>query len=106
LSELSFLRRHGDGMMLNVRLTPKASRDEVTGLTKFGGEAVLTARVRAAPESGRANQALERLIADWVGVPPSLVSVERGGKSRLKQVKVEGEPDQLMRLIAEKLAAL
>jgi uncharacterized protein YggU (UPF0235/DUF167 family) len=67
---------------------------------------VLKARVRALPEQGRANAALERLIAGWLKVPPSCVSVSQGGKSRTKQVLIEGDADALARLIAAKLAAL
>ncbi len=61
---------------------------------------------RRLPEAGRANQALEKLIAKWLGVPQSSVSVAHGGKSRLKQVKVEGNADELIRMVAEKLSEL
>ena len=76
------------------------------GVESFDGAAVLAARVRAPPEAGRANQALEKLIAKWLGVPPSSVSVAHGGKARLKQVKVEGAADRLTQLIAERLSEL
>ena len=65
-----------------MRLTPKSARDEIIGVENFGGEAVLKARVQALPEDGRANLALERLVARWLKVPPSFVSVAQGGKSR------------------------
>ena len=39
-----------------------------------------------------------RLIARWLGVPPSMVSVAHGGKSRLKQVAVAGDAEALSRL--------
>jgi uncharacterized protein (TIGR00251 family) len=100
------LRSAGDGVLLKVRLTPRSARDEVVGLEMFGSEAVLKARVRAVPEDGRANQALERLIAHWLKVPPSAVSVAQGGKSRLKQVLVAGEPAILLRLIEGRVAEL
>jgi uncharacterized protein (TIGR00251 family) len=100
------LRTVNEGVMLAVRLTPRSSRDEITGVEGFGGEAVLRAKVRALPEDGRANDALERLIAHWLKVPPSFVSVAHGGKSRLKQVLVEGEPKTLLRLIEARLAEL
>ena len=93
-------------MILAVRLTPKSSRDEIAGVEDHGGECVLKARVRAIPEAGRANAALETLIARWLGVPPSTVSVAHGGKSRLKQVAVTGDAEALSRLIAERLAGL
>jgi uncharacterized protein YggU (UPF0235/DUF167 family) len=64
------LRRSRDGVTLPIRLTPKSSRDEVVGIEDHGGECVLKARVRAVPEAGRANDAIETLIAQWLGVPP------------------------------------
>ena len=100
------LRRVAAGIMLPVRLTPKSGRDEIVGVEAFGGEAVLKARVRALPEDGRANDALERLIAHWLKVPPSSVTVAQGGKSRMKQVVVEGDADTLARLIETRLADL
>ena len=93
-------------MILTVRLTPKSSRDEVVGIEDHGGECVLKARVRAIPEAGRANAALETLIARWLGVPPSTVGVAHGGKSRLKQVAVSGDADTLSRLIARRVSEL
>jgi uncharacterized protein (TIGR00251 family) len=99
------LRRLGSGVMLKVRLTPKSSRDEIVGVEDFAGEA-LKARVRALPEDGRANAALERLVARWLKVPPSSVSVAQGGKSRTKQVLIEGDAEQLGALIEARLAAL
>ncbi len=92
--------------MLSARLTPKASRDEVFGVEIFDGAPVLKARVRALPEGGRANAALEKLIARWLGVPPTSVRVARGTKSRLKQISVEGDPAGLAKRIAASIAAL
>jgi uncharacterized protein (TIGR00251 family) len=100
------LRRSRDGVILAVRLTPKSSRDEVVGVEDQAGACVLKARVRAVPEAGRANDALETLIAKWLGVPPSTVTVAHGGKSRLKQVAIGGDAEALSRLIAERVAEL
>jgi hypothetical protein len=100
------LRRLGSGGMLKIRLTPKSAREEILGVEDFAGEAVLKARVRALPEDGRANQALERLVARWLKVPPSSVSVAQGGKSRAKQVLIEGDAHALARLIEARIAEL
>ena len=79
-------------MELFVRLTPKSSRDVLEGVEVTGdGRAHLKARVRAVPEKGKANAALERLIADALGVPASNVSLVAGGTARLKIVRVEGD---------------
>jgi len=76
------------------------------GLEDYAGEAVLKARVRALPESGRANAALETLLARWLKLPPSTVRVAQGGKSRLKQVEIYGDAEVLSRTIAARLAEL
>ena len=95
-----------DGVILKVRLTPKSSRDAIEGMEDFGGEIVLKARVRAVPEQGRANAALVKLIAVWLKLPPSQVSVTQGGKSRIKHVAIEGDASDLARLIETRLSAL
>ena len=46
--------------------------------TLADGRAVLKARVRAAPSEGEANDALIRLIAKALGVPPRDVDAGRG----------------------------
>jgi uncharacterized protein (TIGR00251 family) len=97
------VRATADGVVLGVRLTPKSSRDEILGIETFGGVSVLKVRVRALPEEGRANDALVKLIAKWLGVPPSTVSVAQGGKSRLKQVRIEGDAETLTARIAARL---
>jgi uncharacterized protein YggU (UPF0235/DUF167 family) len=69
-----------------VRVQPRARADEL------GGERAgkLLVRLRAAPEQGRANEALCRLIAKTAGVPPSRVRVVRGASAREKLIEVEG----------------
>ena len=72
-----------EGVVVACRLTPKGGRDAIEGAaTLSDGTRVLLARVRAAPEDGKANDALLRLIA--------------GAKSRLKQVAVTGDPAALI----------
>ena len=79
-----------------MRLTPKAACNRIEGIaTLADGRSVLRARVRAAPEKGKANAALEALLAKALGVPKSAVSVIAGGTSRLKSVQVAGSPDIL-----------
>jgi len=100
------LRQTPTGLIVAVRLTPKAARDAIEGLEAFDGDTVLKARVRALPDAGRANAALEKLIAKWLGLPQSAVSVVQGGKSRIKQVAVEGNGVALSALICTRLAEL
>lgn len=87
-----------------VRLTPKSSKDEISGIEPYDGKSVLKARVRAIPDKGQANAALVKLIAKWLGVPRSTVSLASGGKSRLKSIEVRGNEDELIGLLEGCLA--
>ncbi len=71
---------------IRVRLTPRAARDEIVG---WQGD-VLRVRVTAPPAEGKANAALERLLAGAVGVPKSAVRVVSGTRAREKTVAIEG----------------
>ncbi|HEY1942537.1 MAG TPA: DUF167 family protein [Roseiarcus sp.] len=86
-----------DGVVIACRLTPKGGRDAIDGTaTLSDGARVLLARVRAAPEDGKANEALCALIAGRLGVAASKVRLVAGAKSRVKQVAVTGEPEGLV----------
>lgn len=80
---------------MTIRLTPKSARDEVGEAGRYGDTPVLKARVRAAPEKGRANAALEKLVAAWLDVPRSGVSVTGGATSRIKSLTIAGHADAL-----------
>ena len=99
-------RRAKDGLVIDVRLTPKSSVDRVDGVAAGSEGPVLKARTRAVPDKGEANAAVERLIADWLGVPKRNVSLKAGGKSRLKSIAVEGDIAALEKRLASLLAAL
>jgi uncharacterized protein YggU (UPF0235/DUF167 family) len=86
-----------DGVVVACRLTPKGGRDAIEGVaTLSDGARVVLARVRAAPEDGRANAALCALLADKLGVPASRARLVAGAKSRVKQVAVAGDPAALI----------
>jgi uncharacterized protein len=93
-------RMRNDGVDLFVRLTPKAAMDRVEGIDiSADGRSHLKVRVRAVPENGAANQALERLVAKALGVPRSAVSVVAGGTARLKALRILGDPAVLAKAI-------
>ncbi len=65
---------------LRVRVTPAAGRDALAG---WQGD-VLRIKVAAAPEKGRANQAVLKLLAGALGLPPAALRIVRGASSRDK----------------------
>ena len=89
-------RRADGGLRLDVRLTPRSSSDRLEGVqTLSDGRCVLIARVRAAPEDGKANEALLRLLARELGLPARDCVLAAGSKSRLKSIRLAGDADAL-----------
>ena len=90
-------RATSDGIAIACRLTPKGGRDAIEGFaTLSDGARVVLARVRTAPEDGKANAALCAMIAERLGVAPSKVRILAGERSRIKHVGVTGEPSALV----------
>lgn len=83
----------GDGVRVRVRLTPRASREQVTLLA----DGTLAVRVTAPPVDGRANEALERAVARALRVAPSRVALVRGARSRDKTLLIDGLDEQGLR---------
>jgi uncharacterized protein len=90
-----------DGVTLWLRLTPKGGRDAIDGVeTLADGRRVLKARVRAAPEDGRANAALTELIAKALAAPKKAVTIRSGETSRLKKLFIAGDPAPIIDALA------
>jgi uncharacterized protein (TIGR00251 family) len=80
------------GAELRVRAQPGASRDAIEGVGEdAAGQRFLKVRVRAVAEKGKANTAIEQVIAKALGVPKSAVSVEKGETQRIKTVRISAE---------------
>jgi hypothetical protein len=79
---------------LRVRLTPRGGADRIEGAV----DGVLRVRVAAAPVDGAANDALCRLLARELRVPPSAVEVVAGATARTKLVEVDGVGEAALRV--------
>jgi len=78
---------------LDVRVHPRAGRNEITGER----DGRLMVRVTAPPVDGRANAAVCRLIAKAAGVAKGQVTVTSGENHRDKVVAVEDLTEQELR---------
>lgn len=96
-----------DGLRLPVRLTPKSAADRVQGIaTDAAGRAALKVAVTAAPENGKANAALEKLLAKMLALPRTTVSVVSGHTARSKLVHLAGDPPGLRARVDELLGKM
>lgn len=68
---------------IQVKVIPRAKTNEVV---ERNGQLVV--RVTAAPTDGKANDAVVKLLAKYLKVPVSRLSILRGGTSRQKVISV------------------
>jgi uncharacterized protein YggU (UPF0235/DUF167 family) len=88
-------------LTIAVKVTPKARRAGVLGMAPGkDGAPLLRLAVTEAPEEGRANAAVLRLLADRLGVAPSACTLLRGAASRRKLIRVEGDTAALAARLA------
>jgi uncharacterized protein len=80
------LTRQGEWSCLQVRLQPRASRNEVSGVT---GSA-LKVRVTSPPVDDRANRQLVDFLSELLDIPARNVSILQGLRSRHKTVGFKG----------------
>ena len=74
-------------MRLKLRVTPKSRADEIVGLRENG---VLHVRVTAAPENGKANEAVLKLLGSTLGLPKGAIRLKGGAASREKWIELDG----------------
>jgi len=72
-----------DGAEIAVLVTPKASRDRIVV-----EEGQIRVYVTTVPEDGKANAAVQKLLAKALGVPKSRLTLIRGQTSRDKVFRV------------------
>jgi hypothetical protein len=82
----NFLHEQPDGVLLSVKLQPRASANEVG--EPLGNE--LRVKVIAPPVDAAANEALIKLLAGKLDCARGRVELVRGHKSRHKVLKLHG----------------
>jgi len=74
------------GAEIAVRVTPKASRNRIT----VGEGGAIRVYVTVVPEGGKANAAVQKLLAKALGVAKSDLVLIRGATARDKVFRIRG----------------
>ena len=85
MSTPAYLKVQGDGVLLSIKVQPRASKNEI-------GEALgaeLKVKVTAPPVDSAANEAVLRLLAEVLDCPRGGVQLVRGNTSRHKQILIQ-----------------
>ena len=86
---------------IDVRVQPKAGRNSVE---VHGGRVIV--RVAAAPDGGKANDAVAALLAKRLKVAKGRIHIVRGHRVRDKRVRIEGmTPGEVLARLAGSEAA-
>ena len=80
------IARSDNGVIINVRVVPRASRSGPAGVR----DGALLLRLHAPPVEGAANAEVVDVLADLLGVARTSVTILSGHHNRRKRVEVAG----------------
>jgi hypothetical protein len=75
-------REKEDGIVVSVKVQPNSSKDRVVG--EYADQIKIA--VTVAPEKGKANKAVIKLFAKWLGIKSSDIQIISGETSRDKEL--------------------
>ncbi len=75
-----------EGVRLNIRVQPRSSQNKICGETN----GALKIKITAPPVEGEANQAIIKLLAQWLEIPRANISIAKGETSKNKLVDIIG----------------
>lgn len=85
-----------DGLLVRLRVTPKASRDAIGDVVADGqGNGVIKVAVTAVPEKGGANAAVIKVLAKAWRMRKTDMRIVQGATSRTKTLLIEGDGKEL-----------
>jgi uncharacterized protein (TIGR00251 family) len=90
---VEYARSHGGGTLLDIEVSPGASRTETAGVNQWRG----TVQVRVASEArdGRANDDLLDFLAQALSVPRRDLRIVKGSRSHRKRLYIPLAVDEV-----------
>ena len=89
---MPWMDNKGDHIVLNIRVVPRASKDEIVGLY----DDALKVRILAPPVEGKANAYLVKFISKHWKIPRRNIEILSGETGRNKRLKIINPPDGLI----------
>ena len=92
------IREMEDGVVVSVKVQPNPSKDRVVG--KYADQ--IKVAVTVAPEKGKANKAVIKLFAKWLGIKSSDIQIISGETSRDKELFIRNITEEdLNKLVSQ-----
>ncbi len=89
-----------EGATLALRVTPRASKNEIVGIMSDG---TVKVHLTAPPLEGKANEALLKFLAKVLDVPVSNITIMAGAGGRNKLISVTNMDIEILRKKIEKI---
>ncbi|MBN1817002.1 MAG: YggU family protein [Sedimentisphaerales bacterium] len=83
-------KKSEERVLLQVKVVPGSSKTAIVGFLND----TLKIKVAAAPERGKANQALVAFLAEQLGIRKKDITIVCGQTSPVKQIAIRGRPDK------------
>ena len=90
---MPFFEDRSDYIILNVRVIPRASKDEILGVA---GDA-LKVRIQAPPVDGKANAHLIRFLSKHWKIPRANIEILSGETDRNKRLRISSPSDEMLK---------
>jgi uncharacterized protein len=91
------VQRTVDGVRITIRVQPRSTVTEITGIHG----AALKIRLTAAPVDGAANDALVRYLAETFDIPRRSITIVSGAGARTKIVELVGVTEERVRTLVK-----
>lgn len=93
---MAWLEEKDGCIFINVRVVPRASRDDIAGI--MGGEA-LKVRIQAPPVEGKANAYLVKFLSRHWKIPRTNIEILSGETARNKRLRISDPSEHLLRTL-------
>ena len=81
---------------MRVSVSPNAGENKISGTREnASGSLQLAVRVTAAPDKGKANAAVIKLLSKVLGQPKSAFTIVSGETARQKTIEIAAQPDDI-----------
>jgi uncharacterized protein (TIGR00251 family) len=85
------MKSSSNGVTLRLKVSPRAARERI----ETAADGTLKVSVTAAPERGRANEAVIAALAKALHVPKSAIEVVTGTAARHKTLRIAGDASEI-----------
>ena len=93
------MRQTKDGILLNLRISPNASKNEIT-VSSDG----IKVKITAQPVDGKANKALVEFLSKELKIPKTSIDVVKGHKKKKKTLLLRIFDEEKIKFLKEKFS--